>query len=341
VKADKAAPVALDPVARAALRERAIGVLVDAASGPSPEVQANALEALVPAPARLEPLAVSALSSDNFGVRAVAAAAVGRARLNALAPNLEPLTRDSSPMVRASALYALERCGKLVDLTPLAVMLQDDSPRVRAQAAFLLGELGNTSAVLMLQEVAAEPDPRASPAQIRAMQLQIAEARVKLGDLDALQEIRAALYPAKSDDLEATALAAQIVGQVRDHVSINQLIALTSMRDDVNKLMPPEVRLAAAGALARMGKPQGSYIAIEYRTSTTATLRAQAAYVFGATGQAANLSYLDVMLGDPSWLVRVSAANGILRICESGAVGGAAVATDGAGGPGQARSGTP
>jgi hypothetical protein len=42
------------------------------------------------------------------------------------------------------------------------------------------------------------------------MELQISEARVKLGDEEALIDIRAALFPARSEDLEATALAAQI-----------------------------------------------------------------------------------------------------------------------------------
>jgi HEAT repeat protein len=303
------------------LRERAIGLLTAAATGKSAEPRANAIEALSAVPTRLEPFVRAALVDENLAVRTVGAMMVGRAKLTASAPFVVPLLRDESPMVRAAAMYALNRCGHPVDMTPLADLLQDSSPRVRAHAAFVLGEAGEASAIALLREAGKDPMPRAALPEVRLMQLQMAEARIKLGDDDALHEVRAALYPARSEDLEATALAAQIVGQVRDKASMEQLILLTAMKDDAGRLMPPEIRLAAAGSLARLGQPKGSFIAREYAASDHATQRAQSAYVFGETGQMGNLVPLATLMDDRNELVRVAAAAAVLKITDGGTGG--------------------
>ncbi|MBC7771018.1 MAG: HEAT repeat domain-containing protein [Pyrinomonadaceae bacterium] len=304
------------PVARGQLRERAISLLAAAAAGTSPEQRANAIEALGVVPTRLEAILRSALTDASPPVRAVAAAMVGRLRMTSSVSFVEPLTRDQFVMARASALYALKRCGQDVDLTPFSTFLEDPSTKVRSHAAFLLGDLGDSSAIGLLRETAHDLMPRASQSDVRLMQLQIAEARVKLGDDSALPEVRAALFPARNDDLEATALAAQIVGQVQDRASINQLINLASMKDGSGKPMPSEVRLASAGALARLGLPQGAFIAREYLASTIPALRAQAAYILGETGQAENLIPLDTLMKDQNGLVRIAAAAAALRVLE-------------------------
>lgn len=313
---DKGEDAFSDPVARGQLRERAISLLSSAAAGPSPEQRANAIEALGAVPTRLEATLRAALTDESPAVRTVAAAMVGRARMTSSVSFVEPLTRDSFVMARASAIYALKRCGQEPDLSPFTDFLEDPSPKVRAHAAFLLGDLGDASAVGLLRDAAHDPMPRAAQGEVKLLQLQIAEARAKLGDDTALPEVRAALFPARNDDLEATALAAQIVGQVQDRASINQLINLTSMKDSSGKPMPPEVRLACAGALAHLGLPQGAFIAREYLPSRTPALRAQAAYILGETGQAENLVQLESLMNDENGLVRIAAAAAILRVSE-------------------------
>jgi HEAT repeat protein len=219
--------------------------------------------------------------------------------------------------VRAAAIFAIRRCRASVDPTPLAGMLQDASPRVRAQAAFVLGELGDAGAIPMLREAARDPMNKAPPSEVKVMQLQIAEARIKLGDDDALQELRAALYPARPEDMEATILAAQIIGQVQDRASMAPLIALTAMKDEAGNRMPAEAQLAAAGSLARLGATQGGFIARQYSADPDPIRRAQAAFVFGETGGRENLPILDGMLADQEGTVRVSAAAAILKIAEA------------------------
>lgn len=308
----------------ASLRDKALATLTEAAARGTAEEAANAIEALIPTPGRLTQAVVPALKDPSPGLRGVAALAVGKAKLVSAAPAVEALVNDQSVQVRAAAIFALKRLGRPVDLTPLAEMLTDPQPPVRAQAAFVLGELGDATALPMLVESVRSMPKRADPSEQRLLELQIAEARVKLGDDLALVDIRAALYPARAEDMEATALAAQLAGQIRDRASVNQLITLASTIDGQKRPMPAEVRLAAAGSLARLGQPHGGPIALEYTKNSRDVLRAQAAFVLGEIGMEDNLPELDRMLSDPVGRVRIAAAAGILKITgdRAGGAGG-------------------
>ena len=317
--------VAPNAIEAASMRERAVAILIEGASSDSAERRANSIEGLSITPSRLRPLLPAALVDENLGVRSVAAMVVGRLKLTQLTHAVRPLVHDRSPMVRMAAIYALHRCGDTgpdADISPIGRMLWDESPRVRAQAAFILGELGDRSAVPMLKESLRSSMNRATHNEVRLMQLQAAEARAKLGDDDALHEIRAALYPSRPDDLEAAALAAQILGLVGDRRSTDQLIYLTARQDESGHPMPAEVRLAAAASLALLGMPQGGFLAREFAGSDRAVLRAQSAHVFGQTGLGENLPALALMMDDPDPLVRTAAAAGVLKITERPGMGG-------------------
>lgn len=288
------------------------------ASSDVPQVRANALEGLERSPTRAEPVVALALSDPNPGVRSVAATVAGRAGLTGLAPSLRGLLDDESGFVRASAIGALRAMGSEVDPTELSSMLLGSSdPRLRSHAAFVIGEMGDPSAVPMLKQAWTTPVRNASEVERRLVRLQIAEALVKLGENDSIDAIRAALYPARPEELEATALAVQIIGQVRDRGSIDQLIYLSA--EDDGRLMPAEVRLAVAGALARMGMTEGGFIADEYVDNPSEAVRAQVAIVYGRTGRDEHLPKLQALIQDPSELVRVAAAAGALDLLSGGA----------------------
>ncbi len=316
-KARGGAPAPTPPasdVQISALRERALELLMGAAQDDSPLLRANALEALHPAPLRAEPLARLGLQDHNVGVRFVAAMTIGELRLADSAPLVKPLLRDESPVVRAAAIYALSRNNIPTDPTALAAMLRMDDPRVRAQAVFVLGEMGNPSAIPMLRAAAADPMPRASLVEVQILRLQVAEALAKLGEDDAVETLRAALFPARPEELEITALAVQIIGEVGDRRSLGQLIYLMEQKGD--DLLPAEVRLAAAGAAAKMGEPGGAFIAAEYMGNESPAIRAQAAFVYGEIGKPENLPRLEALLADPDPIVRVSAGAAVLRVAE-------------------------
>jgi len=266
-------------------------------------------------PGRLSTFVPRALRDENPGVRSTAALMVGKASLRNLAPALNPLLNDPSPYVRASAIYSLVKSHAEVDPSPLAgLLLGDPSPRARAHAAFLLGELGDNSALGPLHDAAKVAVPRASQAEMKMLQLQIAEAIVKLGEEDQVSTIRAALYPAHPEDLEITALAVQILGQLQDKGAADELIYLTAREDSKGRRWPAEIRLGCAGALARMGRNQGSFVADEFAGNPAPALRSQAAYVYGEIGRSENLPKLETLLADREGIVRVSAAAAILKL---------------------------
>lgn len=305
------------PVAVAALRERAWAVVEAMAGSKDARLRTNAMEACERAPARASGVLLRGLEDPNPAVRTVAATTAGKLRLGQGSDRLRAMLSDPSAHARASAIFALVRLGEDVDRSPLAsALLEDPSLQVRSHAAYLLGELGDASAAPMLRRSLRQVSPRTSRVAFNLFQLQVAEALIKLGDESKLEPVRAALYPAREEDLEATALAVQILGEVRDEGAADQLIYLSAQRDRTGRLMPPEIRLVIGASLAKIGRQQGDFLADEYVAHPDSTVRAQAAYVYGQTGHGENLPKLEAMLGDGAEPVRLSAAAAILRVAD-------------------------
>lgn len=303
-------------IRKSQLRENAIELLTKEATGSDwAAVRANAVEALAFAPSRLRPVLPIALEDDNLGVRSVALTALGKNRMCEFSAFAEDLLQDRSPFVRASAIYALHRCERDRSPEPLAAMLfHAEDPKVRAHAAFLLGELGDRSASPMLrQAAAARPPQRARDIEARLMQLQIAEALAKLGDSSQLHTIQAALFVSRPEELEATALAVQILGELRARASENDLRNLIAYRDETNRPMPPEIRLSAALALAKLDRPEAVAVGRELLSNEQPQVRGLAAMVLGEVGLEEDLVSLERLLQDEDGLVRVSAAGAILN----------------------------
>jgi HEAT repeat protein len=298
------------------IREQATVQLVTLARNGSPEERANAIEGLRFAEGRLAGIAPDALHDPSPGVRAVTCSALAKSKVCSCADLVRPLLNDGSKMVRASAILSQWKCGRQPDPSFLAEMLQSPQPTERAHAAWVLGEMGESSARVMLAEAARDTVKRAAPTAQKILDLQIAEARVKLGDDAALTDIRTALQPTRTEDLESTALAAQIVGDLRDRPSTNALIELIEFKDDQGRAMPGEVRLSAAAALAKLGQPKGAYLAQEFLANDSTPLRAQAALLYGALGLSEHLPTLSALLNDPAPQVRIAAATAILQLSQ-------------------------
>ena len=313
------------------MRERAFTALVELTADTVPNVRANAVEALEASSVRVDAVLRRSLKDPNPGVRSIAAVVAGRSERTAFVEDLRGLRNDPSPYVRAAASFALHRFGVPADLTPISWMLFAEDARARGYAAYLLGELGDESALLMLQESASDPMDWARPVSARLAQLQIAEAMYRLGYQQAIQEVRAALYPATVEDLEATALAVQILGEVGDKPSIDQLVYLTARTDGRGNAMPAEIQMASAVALAKMGQSGGLFIAEEFLDAPTETVRAQAAYGLGELGGRGSLADLEALLADESSMVRVAAASAVVRLTDR-------LARESLGRPGTARA---
>ncbi len=302
------------------LKAFAVESLLGLASHPNAEIRVNALEALQGHTASLESVVALGLSDETVAVRSVASMIVGKQELRALTPMVEGLLDDESPFVRASALFAIaktqSRQSEPIDQTPLATMLLESQDiRVSSHAAFVLGEMGNPSAIPLLQQASGRPWGQTAPIRRQLFRLQLAEAMIKLGDRESVDAIRSALYPSRPEELEATALAIQIIGEIKDRGAIDQLIYLVD--EDSDRPMPAEVRLGVAGSLAKLGLPEGGFIADEYFENSNPTIRAQAAAVYGQTGRSEHLGKLESLLEDESAQVRASSSGAILEILRS------------------------
>lgn len=286
-------------------RERAVQQILASSRSSDPFLRANAIEAAGPLPDRVVPLAQLGLDDPHPAVRFAAAAQVGRLKLKSLAPACRKLLTDTSESVRAAAMFALRACGQEVDISPLAGMLTGSDASARGNAAMLLGLLGDKSAIPMLKDTARVPLHRANPATSAIVRIQVAEAVVKLGDEESLSALRAGLYSSLE---EVRVLAVQMLGRVGDKRMIRPMFDLIAQEN------APELQLAAAEALARLGEGDGLPLVLKIgRGSQVDTVRAQAAMTLGlfsdANAKAAVVHFMD----DPSEMVRLAAAAAALQ----------------------------
>ncbi|MEC9158284.1 MAG: HEAT repeat domain-containing protein [Planctomycetota bacterium] len=306
-------------------RELALQILLDSMRSEWPQMRANALEALIPDPKRLRGEVVAGFLDENRGVRFVALMAMYEAGLCELQPMARELLEDPSDSVRAAAILALRRCGATIDPTPLAVMATSDDPEVRANAFMVLGLLGNPSADQLIRDALGHSMGLVNPNRARIVELQGATALVRLGDAGEIQPIRAALFT-PSEQGELVLLAIQSLSELRDEGAKGMLVRLVEAEGEQSR-RPPEIRLAAATALARLSyQGAGPYLrlALEFRTDPDPAIRAQVAAMLGYVPSERGEVLLTDLLEDPSGAVRLAAAGSVLRL-SAGGLGGASV----------------
>ena len=316
-------PRAAIPVSLAGDPKRNAGQLLDEASrSTDPMIRAIALEAMEPDPVLLEPAVRRGLGDPNAGVRYVAAVVGSKAKLQGLAPLVEPLLLDPNDSVRAAAILALHRAGRNVDPSPLGRMIISQSPEVRGNAAMVIGDMGNKSALPMLSEALLSPMPRALPAQVRVVDLQIGEAMAKLGDMGQLEPIHAALF-SRGDQGECIGLACQIVGTLRDQSAMPMLQRLIDA--DGSDTRPVEIRLVAAVAVMHILRP-GPAALVELGLLGSMDMRPEvrgiSAKLLGFFPTAESEAALTRLLRDRDPAVQVAAAASILKIAAASAPSG-------------------
>ena len=294
--------------------ERAITVLLDATESEWPLLRANALEMLAVRPDLLRPRTAEGLADDNRGVRFVAAMTCGEVQFDSMDALLEPLLEDPSDSVRAAAIYALSRCGQSVSPAPLAGFVSSNDPEVRANAIVVLGLLGDPSARPLIRSMLGQGMTLVDPTRIRLVDLQGAAALVRLGDSQEIEPIRAALF-APTEQAELTGLAIQLLGQLGDEGARQMLVRLVEAPSRESR--PPEIRLAAAQAIAVLGAREPGpllRLASEYIDSPQAAIRAQVASLLGEVDDATARGFLSDLMEDPNPVVRVSAAGSCLKL---------------------------
>jgi HEAT repeat protein len=296
----------------AELRSAALGLLVQASTSSNALLRNQVVESLQQAPDLIGPVVQRGLVDENRAVRFSAAMTIGQLRLTELAHLLEPLRWDDSESVQAAAIFSLRKCGLPTDINPLSRMILSDDPEVRGNAALVLGLLGDRSATKLIQYAIGRGLSRVSAARVRIVELQMAEALVRLGHEESIQAVRAALF-APAEQGEMAALACLMCGELRDGGAVPDLTRLA--RRGGRRRLPAEVRMAATLALAQIGAEEvPSDVPLEYVHSEEFQLRQQAAITLGWIAVPASLTALKVLLSDPNPLVQVAAAGGIVRL---------------------------
>jgi len=328
-------------------KPKAYGIIEAAGRSDRARDRLAALEAAQHAPDAAVDLARDGLTDENPAVRFAALVTIGKLKLNDLALAAVDLMKDDNPSVRAAAIFAAKRCGRDVNLTPLAQLLASGDASARANAAMLVGQLGDPQALGMLREMADAPMPRVLPAQRTWVRLQFAEAMIRLDPENdkVLGSIRAGMYSTLD---EVRVLAIQILGEAGDKSILGGLAHIAQQNN------PIHVKIAAAQSMLQMGDTQGVPILMKatrydveaLRTELTRFLRnmdqnseearsvralldspdqqarvagevrAQAARALGWSRSEASARRLTELLADPQPIVRVAASAAVLRAAQ-------------------------
>lgn len=329
-------------------KPKAIEQVLLSSRSDNPFLRANAIEAIHPVVERARPMAQLGLKDPHPAVRFAAAVTIGKLRISGMQGAIGDVLKDSDPSVRAAALYAAAQLGMQIDISELANCMASPEVGVRSNAAMLLALLGDRGAVPMMKELGQLPlSRRVSPARNAVYRVQLAEALVQLGDEQGFEGLRAGAFSSYD---EVRVVAVQAMGRVQDQ-------AMAPALQRIQATAPIQVRLAAAQALAQLGRPvdvglvlQGAAYSAEEvltqarsmarqgmershqayvgtllqdaqaREQAAAAIRAEAAFVLGLANNPAAISKLVSLLDDRSEQVRLSAAAAILRERPAGAL---------------------
>lgn len=213
--------------------------------------------------------------------------------------------------IKLAAAYALVRVGQSGYLTVLRQGLTHTQPEIRSNAAFLIGKAGDQEALDQLHHILVSPDLDEQTTR------QIIDTIAQLRDNRIYQTLWSRLISLFADD---RIQGIRGMGQLGHNQA--QKAIQTMLDDDI-----PEVRLAAAEELARLGDLRGEATVLEILKKQLNTrvsphqsddaervrLHVMAALAIGALDTEATRRYLPKLMGDTSSFVRIAAARAVLR----------------------------
>jgi HEAT repeat protein len=280
-------------------------ILQDALAADEPARRANAVEAAGELPGEQATRAVATgLQDEDARVRFTAAMVAGRQTMDdpQIRASLEQLARGPSPNGRLAAAFALHKLGDTTRSQRLAEATVDPSPTIRGNAALALGLTGERSAIDVLNPLLTDLDPD--------VRLLAAEALWRLGDERGKTLLLGHSLSQYTDDSVLSTLA---LGVRRD-ADVTTVLR-TRLNDDY-----PEVRLAAARSLGRLGDAAGLPVALDFARSDVARQRGMAAQALGDIDAEQVAPALQKLLADEDEAVRLAAAAASVRQRASQAV---------------------
>ena len=272
-----------------------------------PQIRANAIEVVAAArQVLMMPKVQKLLADEAVPVRFAAALAVGDLEYALAREDVAVLLNDPNPNAKIAACYAMVRLGYADYYKVISNAVASKDQTVRANAALLLGKSGRQEGIRFLYWTLQRDD------SADMVILQAAESIAMLGDHRIYPKLWTRLISAYADD---RVVGIQAMGALGTDEAKNALI--TMLDDGV-----PEVRLAAAEQLGKLGDPIGEPEVLEiFKKNVMAEMDAQgrervkilAALAIGEVGTDPPAKYLPSLLQDASKRVRLAAARAVLR----------------------------
>ena len=189
---------------------------------------------------------IQALQDESAVVRLAAAMTVGDLKYEPAKPLLLKMANhefEPDKGVFAGVVYALYRMGDKEHAHELLSLLFDTNEDIRAEAALVMGKMGHPSGVAPLSALRnMEMKQQKHP----LVEIQVKESLAMLGDAGSIDSLegnaRGSIF------LDERVAAVRALGAIRDHR------ALYLLPDMIRSSEPVFVRLAAAGALAQLGR---------------------------------------------------------------------------------------
>ena len=296
------------PVNVQSLKPKATAIVKSGLGHTDARVRTNAIEVAAATQCRdMAPLLLNRIKDSSVMVRFAAIVAIGDLECIGYEKYIHPLTKDVNANIRVAAAYTLVKLNRPQYLPLIHEQARSTDQTVRANATLLLGKLGNKDELPLLYEVMQMKD---STDKVR---IQAVESIARLGDQD--------IYGSKLWALQISLYADDRVMGIRGMGALNtresrNAIMLMLKSDDV-----PEVRLAAASELARLGNPAGTQEVLTYfqgnpNLSSPDMANNMAIPAIGWLNNPALTGYLPTILNSRSEVIRLLGAKSILLMAK-------------------------
>jgi len=286
------------------MRDTALNIVKNGLKDSNRLVQTHAIE-VVSTCKRLElmPYVTELLRSDSVPVRFAAATAIGDVRYTPSEFAVKRLLSDKDHNVRIASAYALGKLGKIEMADVIRKGLQSNDQTVRANAVMLLGKLGNYRDIGLLKAVLKRDD------STDKVKLQSVESMAMLGDRSVFRDKLWPLLISKYADDRLIGISGMGALGTRD--AKNAILSM--LHDDV-----PEVRLAAAGELGKLGSKSGKSEVENYLKGKSGAVTRQgkqfAAIAIGQIKDKSLAKYLPELMRSNSKSLRLVAARSALLL---------------------------